>query len=779
MINYKLIPGRKIKERLELEKEQKATISIITPFYNGGKTLEETANTVFSQTYPFFEWIIVDDGSKDEESLKKLDEISKKDKRIKVYHKKNGGPSLARDFGISKCTKESKYVFFLDCDDMIENNMLECMYWTLETHPKASFTYTAMTNFGDSEFIWEKYLTIETEKKDNIINISTMVKKEDLLEVGCFGLVEKSVYEDWNLWLKLLAAGKIPIRINAPLFWYRKNNSSEVTRANNNRQRAMEIINKTAETIKKEPEIIQFPRYSEINYLENENITMTLPKYKKGKKKNILFMFPWMTIGGADLFNLELIKRLNKEKYYTITLTSIPFENPLRQEFYETSNESYDMSTFLERKDYIKFVDYLIDSRKIDIVFVSNSAYGYAMLPYIRAKHKNVVIIDYVHSMDYKFSDDGFVRYSKDFDSCIDKTFTCNNYTTNQLKNNFEKENTETIYIGTDAKRFDPSKFNKNELKEKYKIPKDKTIITFIARLNEEKRPELFLDIAKELLKENKNLHFVIAGDGLLYKKVKNKIAKNKITNSVSLLGIINSDKVEEIYAISDITVNCSSLEGLALSSYESLSMKVPVVSSDVGGQKELIDDKVGRIVKFKNNPKEEIKDYVAKIKEVIANIEELKENTRIKIEKSFTLNKMVEKFEEKFEKLKPKGTEIDEELALNIYNTYLDKLSKDYKWFCKEYNSKYDIEYQENSKSNTFKAKLKSKIKNISYKFGIKKEMTIIVEFLRNIIVIIRDIKEIIFHIYCLIKNFLKSILAGIKIILILVKKIIKKIVK
>ena len=57
-----------------------------------------------------------------------------------------------------------------------------------------------------------------------------------------------------------------------------------------------------------------------------------------------------------------------------------------------------------------------------------------------------------------------------------------------------------------------------------------------------------------------------------------------------------------EIYAISDITVNCSIKEGLALTSYESLSMEVPIVSSDVGGQKELITDEVGKIIELKQN---------------------------------------------------------------------------------------------------------------------------------------------------------------------------------
>ena len=72
-------PGKRIEKIGEIVKEEKPTISIVTPFYNGGKTIVETANGVFSQTYPFFEWIIVDDGSKDKESLQKLDEVAKMD----------------------------------------------------------------------------------------------------------------------------------------------------------------------------------------------------------------------------------------------------------------------------------------------------------------------------------------------------------------------------------------------------------------------------------------------------------------------------------------------------------------------------------------------------------------------------------------------------------------------------------------------------------------------------------------------------------------------------
>ena len=715
MIDYSLIPGREKKDYGELKGKNKTVISIITPFYNGGKTLEQTAKSLFNQTYPYFEWIIVDDGSKDEESLKKLDKVAKMDDRIKVFHKENGGPSMARDFGIEKASKESKYVFFIDCDDLMENTMLECLYWTLETHPEASFAYTAMTNFEGAEFIWERYLTTKIEKKANVISIASMIRKEDLLEVGCFGIKEKSMYEDWNLWLKLLAKGKKPIRINAPLFWYRFSNTGELSRAKKNNKNAMKYVNESAKKVKREVEVIQFPREGEkyitpgsfdVDYYKNN---MVLPEYEKNGKKTILFIFPWMVVGGADLFNLELIKRMDSKKYEAIVVTTFPTDNTLRQEYVESCREVYDMSSFLDRKDYLQFVDYLISTRKVDIVFNSNSTYGYSMLPYIKSQY-NIPVIDYIHSIDLKDPRGGFGRYSIDFDECIDATYACNGFTTNQLKEMFGKENVETLYIGTDSKKFDPSKFNSDELKEKYNIPKDKKVITFIARLSEEKRPKLFVKFAAALLKERNDLFFVIAGDGPKRKSVEKEISKQNISENVAMLGMIK--ETEEVYSISDITVNCSRLEGLALTAYESLSMGVPVVSSDVGGQKELITDEVGRIIPYKEkmtkyDKEHEIELYKNAILEVLDNLDELKKNSRKRIMSGFTLNHMVEKFEEIFDTLKPNGVKVPKNLALSAYKSNIEYLYDEYEWFTSNYIMDHYPELLSNMSSQIFKDRM------------------------------------------------------------------------
>ena len=698
-MDYSKRPGQKVETIGKVLNNEKPTISVITPFYNGGKTLMETANALFSQTYPYFEWVIVDDGSKDEESLKKLAELEKMDKRIKVYHKENGGPSIARDYAIEKSSKETKYLYFLDCDDIPSKTMIECLYWTLETHPDCSFAYTTMVNFGDREFLWEQYLTVEREMTENVICVSSLVKKADVLEVGGFGIKEKSMYEDWNLWLKLLQHGKKPIRVNAPLFWYRVSGTGEFSRANKNKEQAMRYVNETASKIEREVEIVQFPRegekYDRVEQYEN----MVVPQYEKDKRTKILYLFPWMVVGGADLFNLDLLKRIDKTKYSSIVATALPSNNALRQEFEEHADCVYDMSSFLDRKAYINFVDYLIESRKVDVVVVSNTQYGYYMIPYLKGKYPQVAFIDYIHSIDLQDPREGFGKCTIDVNKYLTNTYVCNNFTKNQLKDRYNKTKVETLYIGTDIERFDPKKFDKKALKEKYGIPEGRKVISFIARLSVEKRPEMFVKIAKKLSEKHSDLFFVIAGSGDL----EHKISK-KITDDFKMLGMVK--ETEEVYAISDITINCSSLEGLALTTYESLAMNVPVISTDVGGQTELVDEKVGGIVHY--NPdankelyEKEINEYVKETERVLNNLDSIKKNCRKKIEAGFTVDTMIEKYQKIIdESIKKEKDKEPYELTYMVYDLALEILHDPYFLYCKHYyKTNLYMEYSDNKK--------------------------------------------------------------------------------
>ena len=103
-------------------------ISVVIPAYNAEQFLDETLESVLSQTYENWECIIVNDGSTDStESVAK--KWCEKDSRFRLTDKENGGLSSARNWGI----KESKaeYIAFLDADDLYMPNFLEVCLETL------------------------------------------------------------------------------------------------------------------------------------------------------------------------------------------------------------------------------------------------------------------------------------------------------------------------------------------------------------------------------------------------------------------------------------------------------------------------------------------------------------------------------------------------------------------------------------------------------------------------------------------------------------------------
>ena len=106
-------------------------ISIVVPVYNVEQYLDKTITHIINQTYQNLEILLVDDGSTDKSGII-CDEYAKKDSRIKVIHKKNGGSSSARNVGIREAT--GAYIGFLDADDYADEEMYETLHNAAITH---------------------------------------------------------------------------------------------------------------------------------------------------------------------------------------------------------------------------------------------------------------------------------------------------------------------------------------------------------------------------------------------------------------------------------------------------------------------------------------------------------------------------------------------------------------------------------------------------------------------------------------------------------------------
>ena len=97
-------------------------VSVVVPAYNAEKTIQNTVDDILSQTYHYYELIIIDDGSRDGTS-EICDSFAARDSRIRVIHQTNKGLSCARNTGTREAA--GQYITYIDSDDRIDKRYLE------------------------------------------------------------------------------------------------------------------------------------------------------------------------------------------------------------------------------------------------------------------------------------------------------------------------------------------------------------------------------------------------------------------------------------------------------------------------------------------------------------------------------------------------------------------------------------------------------------------------------------------------------------------------------
>ena len=160
-------------KRVEILKEnKKQKISIIIPIYKVEKYLNKCVQSVVNQTYKNLEIFLVDDGSPDN-CPKMCDDWAEKDSRIQVIHKKNGGLSDARNFGIEKATGD--YIMFLDSDDYIHEEICKTLLNLITKYDaEISMCDACDVNENEQKIICNNKTT--TEINEQVFNKDELIK---------------------------------------------------------------------------------------------------------------------------------------------------------------------------------------------------------------------------------------------------------------------------------------------------------------------------------------------------------------------------------------------------------------------------------------------------------------------------------------------------------------------------------------------------------------------------------------------------------------------------
>jgi len=206
-------------------------ISVIIPVYNGEKTIQETIESVFSQTFPDLELVVINDGSQD----KTLEVVSSiQDPRLKVFSYPNAGVAASRNRGFLHSS--GQFIAFLDADDLWTADKLEAQLKALQENPEAGVAYSWSNFISESNQILQagRRLTWNGNVYSKILVINflehgsnPLIRREALEVVGGF---EESLppADDWDMWIRL--AAKYPfVVVTAPQILYRVSTSSQST----------------------------------------------------------------------------------------------------------------------------------------------------------------------------------------------------------------------------------------------------------------------------------------------------------------------------------------------------------------------------------------------------------------------------------------------------------------------------------------------------------------------------------------------------------------------
>jgi glycosyltransferase involved in cell wall biosynthesis len=232
---------------------EKPLISVIIPVYNVEDYLHKCLDSIISQTYENLEIIVVNDGSTDN-SAQICEEYAKKDSRIKLLHKENGGLSSARNAGLD--IADGEYIGFVDSDDFIEKNMYERMLNALKEY---SANLVICSYFSDREI---KY-PCEKSMLADVDFVFKLYLKDYIQAYACNKLYSREIFreirytdgilfEDMDVFLRIIQKAGKTVLLNDKLYHYvQRENSITNSKFNPRQTKCLDIIETYKEYSKK------------------------------------------------------------------------------------------------------------------------------------------------------------------------------------------------------------------------------------------------------------------------------------------------------------------------------------------------------------------------------------------------------------------------------------------------------------------------------------------------------------------------------------------------
>ena len=314
----------------------------------------------------------------------------------------------------------------------------------------------------------------------------------------------------------------------------------------------------------------------------------------------ILALLQGFPMGGYTAFNADLLPRLVAEGHAITTCTTEWWRTDWRLDrVRDAAPDIHHAQAVVPPAAVPAYVDWLIVSRKIDVVLLSHSHLGYHMLPYLRARHPQVAFVDYVHTDWFESGMYGsYATMAARWEGELDAQLATSHALVAQLTGNgCAADGLRAAHIGIDTMLWRHDGERLADVRASIGASASTLVLLFAGRVSPEKRPHLALDVVSALLAEGHDVQLLVAGGGPLLQAMHDRAVTSGIAEHAKFLGELDEQTLRHVYAASDVFLAPSEIEGIARSLYEAMSMGCIPVVSDVGGQRELVVAGTGSLI--------------------------------------------------------------------------------------------------------------------------------------------------------------------------------------
>lgn len=620
--NFNDLPGQKTIPRNYKRDSmvcEYVDVSIITPYYNTEEFFVETFVSLQAQSLQNWEWVIVDDGSTNQESISRLAKVAENDERIKVVQQVNAGPGAARNKAFQGTV--GRYICLLDSDDMVEPTYLEKCVWFLDSHKEFAFCNAWSVVFGEQEYLWSTgFERGNTHLKANSGPPISVIRPSAYRDCGGFDESIRFGHEDWDFWLAMANAGHWGYTIPEFLQWYRK-------RANGRFEQIMraESINDNFELMmsrKYDGLDKRFPEPVRLHPMPYELINTTInvinPLAKNSMGRRIMFLLPWMVTGGADRVNLDLIEGLISKGHDVTICATLLTDHRWEHQFSQLTPDIFILPNILRVSDYPRFLVYLIQSRQIDTVVITGSTIGYQMLPYLKAVSPSVAFIDMCHVEEPHWLNGGHPRFGVGYQDLLDLNIVTTKHLAEWMQERgADATRIKVMYTGIRAAQA----IRSTQMRIELNIPADVPVIVFAGRICEQKRPAMLAKILKAAYDNGLIFRALIIGDGEQRALLEILLSQYDLTSTVQMLGSVSHQRWLDILVASDILLMPSQYEGISIALLEAMAAGVVPIVAKVGGQDEIVTPDAGVLIAHGDD---ELDEYLQAICRLLTNSAEL-----------------------------------------------------------------------------------------------------------------------------------------------------------